>query len=161
MISASSSFIQHKLFVLLNIWVLYPYKSFISTTWKFPQTCPAGPGTWLIIVSDASCGSLVWSLRYVPDSFHGRRIEHFRPAATHKLKSLHFTSVFFTQRQSAALLLLVCLLTEESFHFAYVDMQSLRPQTRFLLRPCFLTNGFFSSLLPAVLECVSKELELK
>lgn len=156
-----SSFIQHKLFVLLNIWVLHTHKSFLSTTWKLPQACPAGPGTWLIIVSDASCGSSVWSLRHVPDSCHGRRIEHFRPAATHKLKSLHFTSVFFTQRQSAALFLLACLLTEGSFRFAYVDTQLLRPQTCFLLRPGVLTNGVFSSLLPAVLECASEELELE
>lgn len=150
----------YKLVVLLDIWVLYTHNLFISTTWKFPQTCPAGTGTW-IIVFDATCGSLVWSLRvltirYVTDSFHGHRIEHFRPVATHKLKSLHFTSVFFTQRQSVALFLLVCLLTEESFHFAYVYMQLLWPRTCFLLGTCFHTKGFLSSLFPAVLEFEEK-----
>lgn len=102
-------FSHNSLFLFLNIWVFCTHKPFLSTTWKFPQTCPAGTATWLIVVLDASCGSLLWSrtVRHATDSLHGRTIEHFGPAATHKLKCLHFTSVFFTETRSAALFLRV------------------------------------------------------
>lgn len=123
-----------------------------STTWKFPQTCPAGTGPWVIIVLDASCGSSVWSgvmtLWYFTDSFHGQRIKHFKPAATHKLKPLHFTPLFFFP-VSTALFIPMCLLTEESFQsiHSYYDLRCVA-----FYQYVFIQNGFFTALSSTVLE---------
>lgn len=76
-------------------------------------------------VVEARSGHRVRTMWYFTDSFRGHRIEHFKPAATHKLKPLHFTCVFFAKRQSVALLLLMCLFAEEPFQSrcSYYDLR--------------------------------------